>query len=72
MSYMMESYNQDVRLTHNSIRVEELHFHLGDILPQNVNYTEDDNVTLKIVLHYSDPYGRDKRKTITLPSTTIL
>lgn len=59
--------------SHKSIRVEELHVHLGDILPPGYQYGEaQDNTILKFVLHYSDPYGRDKQKTITLPATTIL
>lgn len=69
---MNNKFNQKVSFTHESIHVEEIHFHLGDILPHDWNYAESDNTILKLVLHYSDPYGRDKRKTITLPSTTIL
>lgn len=68
----MNRSTQTVSVTHESIRVEELHFHLGDILPHGMNYSEDENVVLKVVMHYSDPHGRPMRKTLTLPSTTIL
>ena len=72
MTYMSKRTEQQVSVEHLSVRVEELHFHLGDILPHGTNYSQDDNVTLKVILHFSDPYGRDKRRTIILPSTTIL
>ena len=68
----MAVYNSKVPIIHESVRIEELHMHLGDLLPQNMNYSQDDNVVLKIVVHFSDPYGRPRSKTITLPSTTIL
>lgn len=68
----MSKSNQTVTVDHVSIRVEELHLHLGDILPHGMNYTQEDNVTLKVIVHYSDPYGRDRRKVITLPDTMIL
>lgn len=67
----MSKSNQTVTVQHESIRVEELHFHLGDILPPGMNYSQDENVTLKVVLHFSDPYGRPRRKVITLPQTVI-
>lgn len=73
MSYGRTKYSAMTEaFEHKSIRVDEIHFHLGDVLPPGSNYRDEDNVTLKLVLHYSDPYGRDKTKTITLPSTTIL
>lgn len=71
MSYSKYSATTEA-FSHKSIRVDEIHFHLGDILPPGSLYHDGDNVTLKLVLHYSDPYGRDKTKTITLPSTAIL
>lgn len=72
MSYSANSYENRVSFEKNSVLVHEIHFSLGDILPDGLNYSEDGNVTLKVTMHYSDPFGRDRRKTFTLPSTTIL
>lgn len=73
MSYSSRRYNANVSTELSTIMVHEIHFHLGDILPQDkIQYTQDDNVTLKVIMHYSDPYGRDRTKTMTLPSTTII
>lgn len=65
-------YNANVSLNLETIKVQEIHFHLGDILPNNLNYSEDDTTTLKVIMHYSNPYGKDCSKTITLPATVIL
>lgn len=73
MMFESKSFSQSVSLSHKSVHVEEIHFHLGDILPSDrPNYGESDNTILKVVMHFSDPYGRDRTKTMTLPSTTIL
>lgn len=71
---MTARYEPRVPMTQESHLVHEIHFHLGDILPPGMNYQADEevNVSLKVTLHYSDPWGREKTKTITLPSTTIL
>jgi hypothetical protein len=57
-----------------SIRIEEIHVHLGDILPPGVNYSSEgeENVDLKLVVHFSDPVGRPRRKVLTFPGTMLL
>lgn len=72
MTYNTEAFENRVPMTLTTINVQEIHFHLGDILPGTLNYSKADNITLKVVMHYSDPYGRERTKTMTLPSTTIL
>lgn len=73
MSYSARRYDATVSTELTTVMVHEIHFHLGDILPHDkINYTQDDNVTLKVIMHYSDPFGRDRTKTMTLPSTTII
>lgn len=72
MSYMANRYDTTVTFERQSVLVHELHFHLGDILPGGLNYSEAENTTLKVTMHYSDPFGHDRTKTFTLPSTTIL
>jgi hypothetical protein len=73
MSYSARRYDATVSTELSTVMVHEIHFHLGDILPaEKMNYGESEDVTLKVIMHYSDPYGRDRTKTMTLPSTTIL
>lgn len=68
----MNRSTQNVSIQCEEIRVVELSFHLGDILPPGMNYTQNEDTVLKVTMHYSDLYGRPRRKTITLPATSIL
>ena len=72
MSYSSKREYQNVPVDHLSVRVEELHVHLGDILPAGTNYQGKDNVTVNLIVHYVDESGRDKRKTISFHSTGLL
>lgn len=72
MSYMAQRYDNNVSFRTESVLVHEIHFHLGDVLAPGMNYREQENTTLKVTMHYSDPFGHDRTKTFTLPSTTIL
>jgi hypothetical protein len=78
--YKTEHFDRNVPLTMDVIHVQEIHFHLGDILPGSgivrpglrSESWDSDKVTLKVIMHYSDPQGRDRTKTMTLPATTII
>lgn len=73
MSYSSQRYDATLSTELTTVTVHEIHFSLGDILPYDkINYTPYDNVTLKVIMHYSDPDGRGRTKTMTLPSTTIV
>ena len=59
---------QRVSITHETTITHEISMHLGDILPQDLNYSTDENAVIKVTIRYSDPYGRPRSKSITLPA----
>lgn len=53
-----------------SVHIERFHLNLGDLINGQYDQT-DGNASIEIVIHYSDDFGRDKHKTVSLPGFLI-
>ncbi len=70
---MYNSNRTEVRLPVETREIRQVHldFHLGDLLPPDMNYVSEPDVDLVITMHYVDSDGRSRRKSFTLYSTDI-
>ena len=69
--YYSDRHDINVPIRHNTVRIEEIEMHLGDLLPPHVNYVQDSNVTLRVRVHYIDPDGRERNKVLNFPATSL-